>query len=755
MYINLKMLINPLKKFSLLLLFFLIFINSANSEIIKKIEILGNERIPDETILMFSKIQLNQDVKQLEINNLLKNIYNSNFFEDVTVNLENNVLIINVKEFPIIEDIVIKGIKAKKIKKSISDSLKLKPRSSYDKFLLAKDKQNIKDTLKSLGYYSSTIKIEEEITKNNTVLLNYTIELGEKAKIKKISFIGNKIFKDNKLKSLIISEEYKFWKFISGKKFLNQEMVEFDKKLLKNYYLNKGYLNVEINSSFAKLLNKNEFEIIYNIESNEKIFFGNLNYIIPKDFTDSNFSSLNDIFLKLKETPYSLNKVNKILEEIDKITTNEEYQSIKASVVEEIEKNKINLTFLIEETDKFIVEKINIFGNNVTKEEVIRNQFEVDEGDFYNEILQTKSINNLKSLNFFREVKSEVIKGSDEKSKVINIEVVEKATGEIFAGAGFGTAGGTISAGVRENNFLGKGIALNSNLTINENSIKGLFGVSNRNFRNTDKSIYANLQSSDFDRLKTSGYKSSKTGFEVGTQFEYLDDLNLGLSTSSFYEKIETDSNASTTMQSQEGDYWDTFLKVNFNYDKRDQKFKTSDGFQSFYSINLPLISDNNTITNTYNYKYFTELYENNLSKFSLYLQSANSITGDDIKLSERLKIPASKLRGFEYGKVGPKEGDDYVGGNFVSSLNFSSTVPKILENVQSADMLFLIDIANVWGVDYDSSLNDDGKIRSSISLGLDWYSAIGPLNFTFSEVLSKDSNDTTETFRFNIGTTF
>ena len=179
------------------------------------------------------------------------------------------------------------------------------------------------------------------------------------------------------------------------------------------------------------------------------------------------------IFNKNKNEPYSINAVEEILGTIDDITLNEEYRSISASVEENIIQNKINLNFIIKETNKFFVEKINIFGNNITRENVIRNQLELDEGDPYNSILQKKSENNLKSLNFFKSVKLETIDSINQNNKIININVEEKATGEISAGAGFGTSGSTFTFGVRENNYLGKGLAVDANASISTDSIKG------------------------------------------------------------------------------------------------------------------------------------------------------------------------------------------------------------------------------------------------------------------------------------------
>ena len=745
-----------LKKFNILVYLLLIFsISNANSNILENIVVDGNDRISNETIIMFSGVKKYNDVDNVDINKVLKNLYETNFFENVSVTLNNKTLIIKVFEFPIIENVEFDGLKAKKIKKKLNDSIKIKNRSSYNPILVSNDVSIIKFQLKKLGYYFANVESIIENLGNNRLNLIYKIDLGNKAKIKKITFIGDKIFKDGKLRSIVISEEYKFWKFISGRKFLNEDVIQLDKRLLRNFYLNKGFYNVEINTSFAKLIKEDEFELIYNIDPKEKIFFNNLKIDLPSDFNSVNFEELNKLLFDLKGKSYSLNAVEKILNRIDTITIQEEFKSVKATIDESIVENKLDINFNIKETEKFYVERINIYGNNITRESVIRNQLEIDEGDPYNEILQSKSENNLKSLNFFRSVSSEITKGVNKNSKIINITVEEKPTGEIFAGAGLGNEGGTFTIGVKENNYLGKGLGVEANATVTPETFKGKLSVNDPNYKNSDKSVFFNVQALEIDRLVDFGYKTNKTGFEIGTNFEYLKDLNLGLSTRSFIEKIDTDSTASSRQQAQEGNYWDTFLKLRFNYDKRNQRFRPNDGFLSDLTLDLPLISDSNTLTNSYTYKVYTDLYENNVTSMSFYVEAANSLTNDDIKLSERLYIPSRKLRGFESGKIGPKDGDDFVGGNFATAINFNSTLPVIFENAQNLDASIFVDIANLWGVDYDSSIDDSNRIRSSIGIGVDWFSVVGPINFSLTETLSKKSTDITESFRFNIGTTF
>ena len=744
------------KYFKIIIIFFILSffnIHKVLSDTIGQIDVNGNDRISDQTIKLFSGVKINDNINKNIINDILKNLYKTNFFKDVSLSFKNNVLTVNVVENPIINNIEYKGIRANKILEVLKEDALIKSRSALNETNLKKEKFRLQNILKELGYYEATLEILSE-EKNNLVNLVFDFNLGEKAKIKKISFVGNKIYKDNKLKRIIASSEYKYWKFLSGRKFLNENIIEFDKRLLTNFYKNNGYYNVDINSTFAKLVNDNEFELIFNIDAKNKVFFGDIILNLPNDFDKNNFTKINKLFKKIENEPYSINLIDKILDEIDLISSQEQYQFVNATVIENLDDSKLNLEFKITEIEKFYIKKINILGNTITAEHVVRNNLEVDEGDPFNEILINKSINNLRGLNFFKSIDKEIIDDPLSKRKIINIFIEEKPTGEITAGAGVGTEGGSISFGVKENNFMGNGIKLDTNLSISSETFRGKFSVNNPNFKNTDKSIYTSLEAEETDNLKTTGYKTKKTGFSIGSRFEYLDDLYLGLGNSNFYETITTNSTASDRQKAQSGNYWDTFVNMDVSYDKRNQKFQTSSGFKTYYSLDLPVISDTNTIKNYYSHSYYFDLFQDNISSISFYLESANSLNNKDIKLSERIKIPSRRLRGFESGRVGPKDGDDFIGGNYAYSINFSSSIPQFFQESQNVNFLFFTDVADIWGVDYDSSL-DVSKVRSSAGLGLDWYSPIGPMNFSLAHPITKAKDDVTQSFRFNLGTTF
>ena len=742
-------------------LFLLSFIYSTCfAEKINNIEITGNKRISDETIKILGEISLDSQFNNSKLNKVLKNLYETNFFNDIQISIENKTLIIKLSENPIIENIEIIGIKSKKFKENILENMVLKNRMSYTENQLRRDIDSINNILKANGFYFS--KVQSSLEKNdelNSVRLRVDIEQGEKARITEIIFLGDKKIKDKKLLEVIASEEHKFWKFISNKVYLNKSLIDLDKRLLENYYRNQGYYRVKVLNSFAELNKEGSFRLIFNIDSGKKFYFNKFVLDLPEDYERSDFEKINKIFKKLSNEKYSLSKINLILSEIDRIASQRLYDFIDAEVQESIlDENKIDFNFKIVDSEKFYIERINILGNFNTIEEVIRNQLIVDEGDPLNQLLYNKSLDNIKSLGIFKSVDSEIQKGSSENLKVVNLTVEEKPTGEISLGAGVGTAGSTIGGGIKEKNFLGKGINLDTNLELSEETIKGRFIYSRPNFNYSDNTLFTSLETSTTDNLTDFGYKVSSLGFSIGTSFEQYENLFFSPEISVSIEDLETNSTASSNLKKQEGTYDDFYFNYGLNYDMRDSNYKPTSGSKTSFFQNLPLISDSAELSNTLIFTQYKKLSDQSdmIGKASIYLKAINSLkSSEDVRISKRAQVPYKRLRGFQKGKVGPIENSDYIGGNYVSTLNLSTNLPTILSTVENIDFSYFIDIANVWGVDYDSSIDDANAIRSSTGIGLDLLTPIGPLSFSLTHPISKKSTDKTETFRFNLGTTF
>ena len=736
--------------------FLLFLISTSYAVVIKDIQINNNKRITKETITTYGKIQLNKDYNQKELNNILKNLYDTNFFKKISLTVDGQTLVLTIEENKIIQNVRVEGVKSNKIKKAILKNLFSKDKSP---FLIEKvkiDVNRMKTSLNKIGYYLSDVKSKILENSNDTVDLIFNVNLGKKSKIEKIEFIGDKKIKDRTLRSVIISEEAKFWKFISNNKFVNQDIIERDKRLLTNFYLSKGYYDVDVQSATVKFLDDQSFKLTYKINAGEEYTVNDTKLVLPIDYDENNFIEVREELNKLNGKKYSINKISKVVEEIDKITLSREYDFINASYSETvIDNNKLDIVFTVTESEKFYVERINIYGNNITHESVIRSNLEIDEGDPFNELLSSKSINNLKASNLFKSVNSSIIEGQEINTKIIDITVEEKPTGEIMIGAGAGSEGGTLGFSVSENNFLGKGIKLSSSLDLTEDTIRGLFSVTNPNFNYSDKSLSTSVESTNIDKLTESGYKTTKTGFTFGTGFEQFQDIYFTPKLSNFYEDISTKTTASANLKKQSGSYFESKFSYGLDYDKRNQRFQTTDGFRSKFNQFIPLISEEYSFGNMYDFKTWHKLPNNMVTSFNIYGRTVNSITGDDVRITNRFWLPRTKLKGFKTRNIGPVDANDYVGGNYAAAVNFDTTLPMVFSNVQNVDVRYFIDTANLWGVDYSSDVDQSNTIRASTGVVVDWFTPIGPLNFSLAQDISKADDDKTETFQFNLGTTF
>ena len=745
-------------KRTILFFFFILFstVQLSQAEILKKYQVIGNDRVSKQTIINFTNTDLNKNLSEKDLNKILKNLYETTFFKDVSLNLKEGTLTINVKEYPIIQEIIFNGIKSDKQLEMLSESIYLKEKNPYNKLFVQEDLNRMLNIFKQSGYYFVDIKVKEEINTNSTINLIYDIEKGEKALIKTVKFIGDKKFKNRKLHSVITSEENKFWKFLSRGKYLNLERINLDKRLLKNFYLNKGYYLVNVENAYSQILDKKNFSVVFKINAGNKFMFNKFDIIMPNDFDPKKFEKIYKVFDELKDTTYSNRKIEKILDEIDQIALLENYEFIDAKVTETIvDSNKVNFSFRIIESEKFYVQRINILGNNITQEEFIRNQLIVDEGDPFNTLLHTKSINKLKSKGIFKSVKSEINDSDDPSQKIIDIIIEEKPTGEISAAAGVGTTGSTFAIGVKENNFNGEGIELDANLAFSKESLRGLFAYTHPNFAYSERSVTTSVENTITDKEKDYGYKSSLSRVALGTGYEQYQNIYFTPSISISSESLTTTADASANYKKQEGSYFDAIFSYGLTYDKRNSPYQPTSGFRSTWRQKIPLYADGSPLLNGYDITGYKELMDDMVFSLGFYGRTVTSIEGDDVRVSKRLFLPKNRLRGFEPGKVGPKDGADYVGGNYTVAINASSTVPYILQTMENIDLKVFIDTANVWGVDYSNTVGESSKIRSAFGTAIEILTPLGPLSFSLAQPITKAGSDKEETFRFQLGTTF
>jgi len=732
---------------------FLISIN-LDAAIIKKINIEGNSRVSEETIKVYGDIKLNEDINEQRLNEILNNLYSTNFFEDVRVREVNGVLNIFVKEYPVVNQLIIVGEKSSRIQDEIKKQISTKKKRSFIRASLSKDVNIIKSLYSSIGYNFAKIdiKVKELDATNFDVLID--IDRGEITRISSISFIGDKKVRDNRLRNIIASERDRFYKFISQNTKFSQNLVELDLRLLKNYYKSLGYYDVEITSNSAELNQNKNIDLVYSINAGNRYRINKISTNLDQTFDKELFLPLNKKYKEFIGQYYSPFKVKDLLEDIDIIIDKNNLQFIEHNVEEEIDGESISIKFNIFEGQKILVERINITGNNVTNESVIRGELIIDEGDPFTKLNLEKSIADIRSRNIFNDVRYEISDGSADNLKVINISVVEKPTGEISAGAGVGTNGGSFAINISENNWLGEGKIVEFAVEFDEESLTGAINYSDPNYDFLGNSVNYFLKSENNDK-PDQGYENTVISTGVGTKFEQYKNIFTRLGISATYDDLRTDGTASSSLAKQSGEFTELAGSYGFSYDGRDRSFMPTKGSIVSFNQTVPFFADKNYISNTLTYSKYSSLSENIIGAGKIYLSAINGLSEDDVRLSKRKGLSSNRLRGFEKNKVGPIDGTDHIGGNYAAAVNFEANLPNLLPESTKTDVSVFLDFGNVWGVDYDSTIDDSNKIRSSTGLAANWFSPLGPMTFIFSTNLSKASTDETESFNFNLGTTF
>ena len=742
-----------IKKF-FTLLFFLLYIFAVKAEVVENIVIEGNKRISDETIKIYGEVELNKNFTESDLNKVLSNLNSTNFFKNIEINFNNKILKIVVEEYPFVNQLIILGEPKKGYVEEIKKLIQIKSKRPFIKANLSKDIDIIKKLYSSLGYNFAKVdaKIKEIDTDNLDLLIE--IERGEQTKISSIKFIGNKNIRSRRLRDVIASTEDKFWKVISNNSNLSENLINLDRRLLTNYYKSLGYYDVKISSNIAEINKAGNADLVYSIEEGTRYTINKISTNIDEVFDKNLFFPLNKEFKKYIGDYYSPFKIKKLLEELDRLIEYNNLQFVEHNVKEDIKNNSINITLNIFEGPRNLVERINITGNNVTNEDVIRGELILDEGDPFVNLSLEKSIAKIKARNIFNDVTYEINDGSKNNLKIIDINVEERPTGEISAGAGVGTSGGTIAFNIKENNWLGQGKSIGLEIQADEESLIGDFRYTDPNYNFLGNSITYSFLSERNDKPDL-GFENSIVAAAIGTSFEQYKDLKVRLGLKASHDDLQTENSASAALKKQDGTYSELTGNYGFTFDQRDKAFMPTSGSIFTFGQSIPIAADKAFLTNTVSSSFYKSLSENIIGSTKIYLASINGLGGEDVRISKRRGISSSRLRGFEKNKVGPVDGSDHVGGNYVASLNFETNLPNVLPENSNADVGLFLDFGNVWGVDYDSSIDDSNKIRSSTGVTVNWLSPIGPLNFVISQNLSKADTDVTESFTFNLGTTF
>ena len=743
--------------FSLVLYFFSSQLAFAEKIKINDVKVIGNSRISTNTILNIAGINKKKfDIELNFLNDVQKKIFLSNFFSNVEIKVVNENLEIIVYENPLVDYFIITGLENNsEFQKYIEEKISLKTDVIFSESLLNKDISFIKQYFSSQGYFNNKISYEVKKISSDKVNVFLNIQLNNKFLIKNIFFIGDKKFSSSRLSSIISSSQDSFFSFFSSSSLPSTERLNYDISLLKNFYLTEGYYDVQISNASIDLLDDKYVNLTFAINGGNQYKLTSYTINNSSNFlTDIDISFINQTVKKYINTIYNNKSISNLKTNISNYLENKNILVNLNYLLTKTSESTLLISFNIEQIlDKKVISNIIVLGNDITDEKVIRNNLFFAEGDIFINNKIDKSLDLLKSLGIFKDVKIDVINANNQNVNV-KILIEEKPTGEISGGLAVGTAGSSITFNLKENNFFGQGIAANVGVDIGTQQVLFNLGFVNPDFNSSGNTLSNNafVSKSYYDNA---GYENKVIGNNISYKYEIYQDIALENGISITYDSISADSSASSLIKSREGDYFTSRYFYNVISDKRNRKFQPTSGYTFSFGQGFSIPpSDIPAIYNSVSGSFYKQISENFVGSIKYKIKSINSLDEQPVKLSDRVFVSESDLHGFAFRGAGPKISGDYVGGNYLYSTNFSTTIPNGLPESWKASTNVFFDIANVWGSDF-SGVSDSNQIRSSVGIGATWMSPIGPISFSYAEPISKSSTDSIEKFNFKLGGVF
>ena len=745
---------------------FIFFINillplayaQSNTFDIKKVVVNGERRLSESFILNYLPNYPDTIYSDEILNEFIKNLYKTGYFSKVKVNKKDNVLIIDVEEFPLINEIFFSGndfFDKEQLEKVIS----IKTRDIFNVENIDEAVERIKIEYQKVGRYLTEVSVKKKLLSEGRVDINFDINEGDSLVVKNINFIGNKSFKSNELKSKITTKEDAWYKIFGSNKFL-PERLEYDKEKLTKFYNERGYINFRVISAKGELLpDVSGFNINFLLDEGKRFTVNELTFFS---------SSIKNINKKTLLQKISLKKGNffdsRALEDTTNYLINffEQKGFNFVNVIPSIEKKSslVNISFSISEGEPKYINRININGNTRTNDAVIRRELSFFEGDAFNRVKVDNSINSIKRLGYFKSVNYS-LKNLDGNKVDLNIDVKETNTGSVSFGVGYSSLSNTsIAFGIKEKNFLGEGKKIKLEASLSEKKSTYNFGITEPYFLNRHLSLSGDIF--DQETENTAGdIKSSTQGLSLGIGFKKDNLLQ------SFKYKISTaksTTSTTSTAASQTGEEDLDIITSSISYslvnDTTDSFFDPNSGNRFKVENTLAGIGgDTAFIKSVLNYAHYLPVSYGDYT-FS-FKAGVGFISGFDKKItsSNRFLFGGKTLRGFDNSGVGPRDtgNKQAVGGNNFYNFSFEIKSDQWLPSDTGLEWLLFTDIGSLWGTDYKNGVEGFNDISPRITngFGLSMTTPIGPLQMIWGFPVISESYDVDENFQFSIGTSF
>jgi outer membrane protein insertion porin family len=735
---------------------------AAAQQRISEIRINGAQRVEPATVLTYLGLSVGDEANSETLNTALKNLYGTGLFADVAMKQDRGVLMVEVTENPIINQIAFEGndeIKDNELLAEISS----RPRQVFTRTQVQNDVSRVYDIYRRTGRFAANVDPKIIKLDQNRVNLVFEINEGSVTKIKGIRFVGNEAFDDDALRSELSTKEDRWYRFLGSDDSYDPDRIEYDKELLRRFYLKEGYADFVVVSANAELAKGQEdFFLTFTVDEGPRYRIGQL--AIDSALRGYDGANLRDEVTFLPGSWYNANEVTATIDNMTDRLGDAQYAfvDINPGVRRNPDTDTIDVTFKIDESPRVFVERINVNGNVRTLDRVIRREMLLAEGDPFNRSKLARSEQRLRDLGFFETVRVETTQGSAPDRVVVNVGVAEQSTGELSVGAGFSTNDGPLAdLRIRERNLLGKGQDLLFATTIAGERTQFDLSFTEPKLFGRDLSAGADLFLVERDFQDESSYDQRQTGGAVrigyplsekwAQSWKYRFENN---------EITDVDANASRFIRDQEGDRTTSAIGQRLTYDSRDSRLFPTEGLFSWIDTEASgLGGDSRFVSGKLGSQYYIPIYKKSVV-FDI-LGEVGGIAGwgdEDVEINERFYLGGNTLRGFERAGVGPRDlaTNDSLGGNFFyrgsAELKFPIGLPEELGVAGHA----FSDFGSLWDLD-DSGANiaDENSLRMSAGVGLSWRSPLGPIRVDFAQPILDEDFDEDEVFRFSFGTRF
>ena len=749
--------------FSFTIIFLIKVESSSANQKISEIRIEGNLRVDRETILAFISLTEGSEYNPEDINLTLKELYKTGFFENVEVLDENNILTIIVNENSILNLIGFEGNKRFE-DEILSDIIQLKKNQIFSKKIVSDAVSKIIELYKTQGRFGTKIIPKIVMLDGKRVDLVFEIEEGPLYTVKNISFVGNKVFSDRRLKEVISTKQTAWWRFITTSDNYNPDRLEIDASKLREFYFTRGFIKFDILKKQGDLLpDRNGFSVLFLLNEGKRYKISSIKLKSSiTDLPNINFRNLipvndNDWY-NVKKLEKGISNINNSLADLGFAFSN-----IRPEFNIDEENSSIELILNISQGSKNYIEYINITGNSRTLDSVIRREIQLVEGDPFNRLKISRSEKNIKNLGFFKKVNVKAEAGSKPNQANLNIDVEEQATGDVSLGIAYSTFDEfSTSFGISEKNFLGKGQRAKFSLSLSDQRQNFSAGLTqpylfNRNLTGSFDLFNNSVTDTSADqRTKSLGFTSG-AGFSSANDFFHNFSYTLqNVET----EKLDSNDNKIST----DGGKLLSSLGYRISKDTRDNRFNPTSGYyyalsEQFAGLGGDINYLSSILRGSYYYKYdYVDMVVGISGEYG-------NIEGLDENVSKtnRFFLGGRKVRGFDSSGIGPRVSESSsssaVGGNnyYAGRVALRSGIGFPSET--GIQWTVFTDFGTLWGVDDTAdnyALSTDLKeIRMSFGYGFQWETPIGPLTFTWADAIKKEPYDQLQKFEFRLGSTF